>query len=571
MTGWPQTDLLHRRRPREEYDGLLRAYGLDPARPSCSSPGTPRAMRPTRGASSSASSSGGSGSRAGRVQLLFRPHPRDRRMARAVQRCDGAGGEAVQEPSYTDLEELATLLQHVDVVVCNAGTILLDALVGDRPAVCVLYDEGAPAGESWAAKNVVGKHYDELAASGAFYRADQFDEVVAGIVRALERPEELAEARRGLSPTSSGVVDGQAAARVVDAVTESSGSVAHEARDDLLARDEADIVDAQIAFHLHAGVDFVIATDNRVERRDDRDPRALRACGLSAASPRAGRRHAAGQWVTRMARLAATEHGADWVINSDADEFWWPRRLVEGGSRDGARPLRRRARMLAPLPPADRRRLVLRGADDRPPRAPAHSGRQADDHLRTRRSPTVRGPTSRSSAATQRRRAGPRAAARLASDRGPALLVALRGAAGAQGARRLDAQPGVRRAAPPAAPPGGVRDRAGRRPLRRARGRRRRLSSAGLAGGTLAVDTRLRDALRACVAQTGRSPFPGTGRRLAFPRPTAAEDAGYAAEAVRAREIDGVVAPRSGPSRSSGRIAALEEARRRRAGPDCGA
>ena len=33
VTGWPQTDLFHRMRPRAEYDALLRRYGLDPGRP----------------------------------------------------------------------------------------------------------------------------------------------------------------------------------------------------------------------------------------------------------------------------------------------------------------------------------------------------------------------------------------------------------------------------------------------------------------------------------------------------------------------------------------------------------
>ena len=44
----------------------------------------------------------------------------------------------------------------------------------------------------------------------------------------------------------------------------------------LLVRDEADIVDEQIAFHLDAGVDFVDRDRQPLAGRDDRDPRALR-------------------------------------------------------------------------------------------------------------------------------------------------------------------------------------------------------------------------------------------------------------------------------------------------------
>src|SRR3990172_9558556 len=96
----------------------------------------------------------------------------------------------------------------------------------------------------------------------------------------------------------------------------------------LLARDEADIVDAQIAFHLNAGVDFVVAIDNRsVDGTTEILERYERAGRLHLIREEGDVMRQA-EWVTRMARLAATDFGADWVINSDADEFWWPR----GGS-----------------------------------------------------------------------------------------------------------------------------------------------------------------------------------------------------------------------------------------------
>ena len=93
----------------------------------------------------------------------------------------------------------------------------------------------------------------------------------------------------------------------------------------LLARDEADVIESWLAFHLNAGADFVVATDNHsVDGTTDVLERYARE-GHVHLIREPGDDLRQDEWVTRMARLAATDFGADWVINSDADEFWWPR------------------------------------------------------------------------------------------------------------------------------------------------------------------------------------------------------------------------------------------------------
>src|SRR6266516_2785499 len=93
----------------------------------------------------------------------------------------------------------------------------------------------------------------------------------------------------------------------------------------VLARDEADVIDAQIAFHLNAGVDFVVATDNLSVDGTTEVLESYERDGYLHLIREDSEFLRQADWITRMGRLAATDFGADWVIHSDADEFWWPR------------------------------------------------------------------------------------------------------------------------------------------------------------------------------------------------------------------------------------------------------
>jgi len=219
VTGWPQTDVFHRKRPRAEYEVLLETLGIEPEHPVVVVMGNTPTNAPYEANFVARLVAWWRENARSRFSLLFRPHPRDREWQTRFAAALAQDGAAVQEPSFTDLETLAVLLQHCDAVVTNAGTILLDALANDRPAVCMLWDEGAPPGESWAVKNVSGEHYKPLFDSNAFYRATNFDELTQALERALEQPGELADERARVTRAVLGAIDGRAAERVVEAIT----------------------------------------------------------------------------------------------------------------------------------------------------------------------------------------------------------------------------------------------------------------------------------------------------------------------------------------------------------------
>jgi hypothetical protein len=92
----------------------------------------------------------------------------------------------------------------------------------------------------------------------------------------------------------------------------------------LLVRDEADVLESHLDYHLAQGVDLVIAMDNGSRDGTVEVLKAYEARGVLRLLPTRTGAYSQGPWVTEMARLAAIDHEADWVINNDADEFWWP-------------------------------------------------------------------------------------------------------------------------------------------------------------------------------------------------------------------------------------------------------
>jgi glycosyl transferase family 2 len=92
----------------------------------------------------------------------------------------------------------------------------------------------------------------------------------------------------------------------------------------LVVRNEADIIKANLDYHLANGVDFVIVTDHGSDDGTSEILCEYEKAGAARVLREEERPHHQSRRMTRMAEMARCEHGASWVINNDADEFWWP-------------------------------------------------------------------------------------------------------------------------------------------------------------------------------------------------------------------------------------------------------
>lgn len=305
----------------------------------------------------------------------------------------------------------------------------------------------------------------------------------------------------------------------------------------LLVRDEEDVVGSHLAFHLNAGVDFVVAIDHE---STDGTTEVLEAFARDGHVRRIEKRGAMREeeWRTELARVAAAEHGADWVINADADQFWWPRR-GDLHATLGAVPARFKAlrafdRVFVPRPDDGAHfaeRMTYRVTSSAPINAPASTYRPLSrvvhrGHVRvavTRGSHSVSGdnfPVVPNWYPVEVLHFPWRSPAQMARKAGH-LVRAFEGSSRRPTAYHAEAFRAVRD------------ERAlehfealavGEEELER-----------GLRKGFIAIDTRLRDALRALGPQAGAEP--------GF-APAGTEDAGYAAESAALRAADTLRAQR---------------------------
>lgn len=94
----------------------------------------------------------------------------------------------------------------------------------------------------------------------------------------------------------------------------------------LLVKNEQDVLEENILFHKSMGVDgFVITNNNSTDNTSNIIQKYVEKGWIYQVIFESGNNYDQVAWVDRMVRIAKEQYNADWIINADADEFWYSR------------------------------------------------------------------------------------------------------------------------------------------------------------------------------------------------------------------------------------------------------
>jgi hypothetical protein len=173
----------------------------------------------------------------GDVSLVLRPHPQnitgnlaDVEWLPRLQRLAQLPGVAVSYPKLAnsklpysmqqdDMEELAALLAASSVVVNSGSTVTIDALHHEKPVIITAFD-GAERRDYWdSARRLVDyPHLKKLVGMGGARVASDYVQLEEMIRASITHPEEGAGERRFALERECHSLDGEATARVVEAL-----------------------------------------------------------------------------------------------------------------------------------------------------------------------------------------------------------------------------------------------------------------------------------------------------------------------------------------------------------------
>jgi hypothetical protein len=151
--------------------------------------------------------------------LAVRCHPIDQNWSERFGGLHRPPHVVVLPPELGDFKQLAGQLQHAEMVLSSAGTILLDAVALDTPAIAVAFEDESEPYFDRVARRYDMEHWASLLATGGMPMARNIGDLMTVIGETLENRSRDAQGRARLVTDYLAPLDGAAGRRIAAAIS----------------------------------------------------------------------------------------------------------------------------------------------------------------------------------------------------------------------------------------------------------------------------------------------------------------------------------------------------------------